>query len=313
MMEKNFYRVLLGHQHSFANDCFDNSFIGVDYSMDINLEDQLPENWRDFNKEFIPVYLEKRPEKTRVAAGLACGAIHTMSKGMKTGDYVLSPDGKGNYRVGEVSGDYFYREGPDEHYLRHCRPVTWLEKSIHRDEMSERFRNAVGATLTVTNLKPHSDEIKVLLGGSNVSPITTNDPIIEDPSEFALEKHLEDFLVKNWDQIELSNQYDIYHDDEFEGQQFPTDTGYIDLLAISKDKKELLVIELKKGRASDNVVGQIQRYMGFIKDEIAEDGQEVKGIIIAFEEDDRIKRALSVTTNIEFYRYRVNFNLIRVG
>tara|TARA_Y100001933_G_scaffold81960_1_gene83403 strand:- start:15 stop:554 length:540 start_codon:yes stop_codon:yes gene_type:complete len=179
--------------------------------------------------------------------------------------------------------------------------------------MSERFRNAVGATLTVTNLNPHSDEIKVLLGGSNVSPITTNDPIIEDPSEFALEKHLEDFLVKNWDQIELSNQYDIYHDDEFEGQQFPTDTGYIDLLAISKDKKELLVIELKKGRASDNVVGQIQRYMGFIKDEIAEDGQEVKGIIIAFEEDDRIKRALSVTTNIEFYRYRVNFNLIRVG
>ena len=85
------------------------------------------------------------------------------------------------------------------------------------------------------------------------------------------------------------------------------------MLAISKDKKELLVIELKKGRASDNVVGQIQRYMGFIKDEIAEEGQEVKGIIIAFEEDDRIKRALSVTTNIEFYRYRVNFNLIRVG
>ena len=53
--------------------------------------------------------------------------------------------------------------------------------------------------------------------------------------------------------------------------------------------------------------------MGFIKDEIAEDRQGVKGIIIAFEEDDRIKRALSVTTNIEFYRYRVNFNLIRVG
>jgi len=38
---------------------------------------------------------------------------------------------------------------------------------------------------------------------------------------------------------------------------------YIDILAVSKDQKELLVVELKKGRASDVVVGQIQRYMGF--------------------------------------------------
>ena len=73
------------------------------------------------------------------------------------------------------------------------------------------------------------------------------------------------------------------------------------------------MIELKKGRASDRVIGQIQRYMGYIKDEIAEDGQEVKGIIIAFEDDQRIRRALSVTNNIEFYRYGINFSLIRVG
>ena len=63
---------------------------------------------------------------------------------------------------------------------------------------------------------------------------------------------------------------------ELIGQQFQTDTGPLDLLAISKDQKELLVIELKKGRASDAVVGQIQRYMGFIKDEIAEDHQTVR-------------------------------------
>ena len=53
--------------------------------------------------------------------------------------------------------------------------------------------------------------------------------------------------------------------------------------------------------------------MGYIKDEIAEDDQEVKGIIIAFEDDQRIKRALSVTNNIEFYRYRINFNLTGIN
>ena len=102
-----------------------------------------------------------------------------------------------------------------------------------------------------------------------------------------------------------------YKDEENFGQQFPTDTGPIDILAISKDKKEVLVVELKKGRASDAVVGQIQRYMGYITEFIAEDNQQVKGIIIALDEDQRIKFALKVAPNIDFYRYEVKFNLIK--
>jgi restriction system protein len=307
----NYYRIILGHQHSFANECFDNNFVGVDYNMNINLENDLPDNWREFNKKFIPTYLEKNPEKTNVAAGLACGAIHTLSKAINVGDYVLCPNGAGTYRVGEISGDYFYREGPVHHFLRHCRSVNWLKKSIKREDMSEALKRSSGATLTVTNLTPHSEEINVLLQGESVSPITSTNPMIEDPSEFALEKHLEDFLVTNWDQTELSKKYDIFEEGEFSGQQYVTDTGPIDILAISKDKKELLVIELKKGRASDNVVGQVQRYMGYIKDEIATSDQEVKGVIIAFEDDQKIKRALSVTNNISFYKYRINFSLIK--
>tara|TARA_B110000977_G_C10778384_1_gene377572 strand:+ start:39 stop:326 length:288 start_codon:yes stop_codon:yes gene_type:complete len=91
----------------------------------------------------------------------------------------------------------------------------------------------------------------------------------------------------------------------------PSDTGPLDILAISKDRKTLLVIELKKGRVSDNVVGQIQRYMGYVKEELCEDYQTVKGVIIGLEDDVRIKRALSVTTNIEFYRYKVSFDLFK--
>ena len=70
-----------------------------------------------------------------------------------------------------------------------------------------------------------------------------------------------------------------------------------------------LVVELKRGRVSDNVVGQIQRYMGFVKEELAEPNQIVKGVIIGLEEDLRIRRALSVTNNIEYYRYEVSFKL----
>ena len=80
-------------------------------------------------------------------------------------------------------------------------------------------------------------------------------------------------------------------------------------MAISKDKKELLVVELKKGRASDSVVGQIQRYMGYVAEELAEANQTVRGIIIAQEDDLKIRRALSVARNISFYRYQVTFSL----
>jgi restriction system protein len=125
-----------------------------------------------------------------------------------------------------------------------------------------------------------------------------------------LEQHLEDFLIENWKSTELGKKYDIFEEGgEMVGQQYPSDTGPIDILAISKDKKELLVVELKKGRVSDIVVGQIQRYMGYVKDELAETNQVVKGVIIGFEDDVKIHRALSVTQNIDFYTYKIQFNL----
>ncbi len=63
-------------------------------------------------------------------------------------------------------------------------------------------------------------------------------------------------------------------------------------MAISKDKATLLVVELKKGRASDAVVGQVLRYMGYIRELVAEPAQAVEGAIIASDDDNRIRRAL---------------------
>lgn len=51
--------------------------------------------------------------------------------------------------------------------------------------------------------------------------------------------------------------------------------------------------------------------MGFVLEELAEPGQTVKGAIIALEDDRRIRRALKVTQNIEFYRYQVSFQLLQ--
>ena len=62
-------------------------------------------------------------------------------------------------------------------------------------------------------------------------------------------------MVQNWKQTELGKDFDIFEvDGELVGQQYQSDTGPMDILAIKKDKSQLLVVELKKGRASDEVV-----------------------------------------------------------
>src|SRR6185437_537474 len=80
-------------------------------------------------------------------------------------------------------------------------------------------------------------------------------------------------------------------------------------LRSAKDKKRLLVVELKKGKASDAVVGQTLRYMGFVQEALAEKDQTVQGMIIALEDDQRIRRARAMTSNIRFCRYQISFKL----
>jgi len=307
--EFGFVRVMLGQKSVHAKECFAGNFIGVDFNIDQDLTGQLHEEWRKFNKAFIPVYLANHPDKTKVAAGLACGALWTVSKGIETGSKVLCPDGLGGYKVGTVDGDYYYQPGE---FLPHRRPVEWCGITIDRRDMSEALQNSTGSIGTTSNITRYAEELEKLIAGGPVPTLASSDDTIEDPLAFALEKHLEDFLVKNWSQTELGMGYDIYEEDgDLAGQQYPTDTGPIDVLAISKDKKSLLVVELKKGRASDAVVGQILRYMGFVQEELAEPEQSVRGLIIALDDDQRIRRALAITPSIDFYRYQVRFSLVK--
>lgn len=305
---KSYYRVMLGPGSVDATECFAGGFIGTDFGIHQDLSRKLTDEWRAFNKEFVPVYLATHPDKTKIGAGLACGALWTVSKGIQVGDIVLCPDGAGGYRAGEVSGGYQYKPGE---ILFHRRPVTWLNVTIDRAGMSEALRHSTGSIGTVSDISRHRQEIERLLGGASLPKLVSTDATVEDPSAFALEEHLEEFLVKNWPHTELGRDYEIYEVDGEKAQQYQTDTGPLDILAISKDGKRLAVVELKKGRASDAVVGQTLRYMSFVQEELAEEGQTVSGIIIAHEDDPKIRRALMMTPNITFYRYQLSFKLAK--
>lgn len=124
---------------------------------------------------------------------------------------------------------------------------------------------------------------------------------------FYMEKQLEDFIIHNWDKTDLGKKYDlIIEDGELLSQQYRTEVGPIDILARDKSTKNYVVIELKKNQTSDDTVGQLARYMGWIKEN---KGGEVKGVIISGEYDKKLDFALKVLTNVEVFLYQVDFKL----
>jgi restriction system protein len=303
-----YFKCALGPGGSFFAQASAESWVGTGWLDSIDLTGKFPDNWRDFNKKFIPIAMDQFGMASRVSAGLACGQTWTLGFGLSKNDLVVSPNGQGQYQIGRITGDYYFEAGSP---LAHRRPVDWVTGLIDKEALSDGLRRSLATQGTVTRLEEYGPEIESFLGQGNGPGIVLGNQELESPSSFALEKHLEEFLVSNWAKTDLGKKYDIYEEGGvLIGQQYSTDTGNLDILAISRDKRELLVIELKRGRVSDVVVGQIQRYMGFVKDELCEPHQTVRGLIIGLDDDLRIKRALSVTQGIEFMRYELDFRLV---
>jgi len=299
-----YYQVRLGRGNDLAHLGLEEGWVGTNWLSKIDLSGEFPEEWREFNSKFVDQVMEIDGVTSKVGAGLACSATWTVGKGLRIGDVVITPDPSGNIHFGKITGDYnFAVDAP----ITHRRPVSWLGTTISRSLVSESLRRSLGSVQTVANVTDHWQEIEGILGHQSDQLVVDSEDV-QNPMAFALEKHLEDFLVANWDRTEFAKTLDIYEiEGEQVGRQFPSDTGHIDILAQSKDGKELVVIELKRGRVSDVVVGQLLRYMSFVSELDPE--KEVRGIIIGTDDDQRFKRALSMVQNAEFYKYEVSFSV----
>ena len=125
---------------------------------------------------------------------------------------------------------------------------------------------------------------------------------------FYMEQQLEDFIIENWNETEFGKDYElIYEEGDLKSQQYMTDIGKIDILAIDKKKGNYVVIELKRNQTSDDTVGQILRYMGWIQEKKGD--ENVKGIIVAGKFDEKLYYAQKRAKDIEIFTYEVNFSL----
>lgn len=121
-----------------------------------------------------------------------------------------------------------------------------------------------------------------------------------ESTSFERESQLQSYLVTNWESLPLSTSLEII------GREHPTnDRGRIDILCKNKDGSGYTVIELKKGQTGDAVVGQVLRYMGWVREDLIRGAQSVFGIIICHEADPKLRRAVSVAPNVDVYTYEV--------
>ncbi len=187
------------------------------------------------------------------------------------------------------------------------------------------------------NAKPGEDDVLYQIDGSHFrhyqpgqdpapiytarqSPETTKIPVGEDEEEissqsttngeFAYETDLRNYLAKNLDSLEAGLR--VYEDEGITGIEFPVGGRFIDILATDTEGG-LVVIELKVSRGYDRVVGQLMRYVAWIKKNLAENGQRVRGMIVAREISEDLLLACSMVPEVELFEYELSLSLRRVN
>ncbi|MGE3412232.1 MAG: endonuclease NucS domain-containing protein [Dehalococcoidia bacterium] len=134
-----------------------------------------------------------------------------------------------------------------------------------------------------------------------------------EAAEFALEMHLEEFMEANWNRLGFGIPLTILAEGGAQiGRQYRTPIGIIDFLCRDESTGDYWVIELKRGQSSDAVVGQVLRYMGWVKASLAH-SNEVRGLVITHEQDERLRYAVSVVPSVEAWTYQVKFEFNREG
>jgi endonuclease len=209
---------------------------------------------------------------------------------------------------------------------------TGSTSTIRRSRTAPQARICCGSQRTrraVTIYSPRPDEAQLfqLDGGRfrrydpatdpppDSDPADRADDLEEDeaetePREFAYESDLRDFLARNLAIIEPGLQ--LYEEEGITGVEFPVGGRFADIIGVDGQER-LVVIELKVSRGYDRVIGQLLRYMAWIDKHQAEEGQGVRGMIIAREISEDLRLACSSIPNVELYEYELAVTLRSVA
>lgn len=124
-------------------------------------------------------------------------------------------------------------------------------------------------------------------------------------TSISVERDLRKYLVPNLDSLESGLK--LYTDQEKSGEEYLIEAGRMRIDILARDQQNnYVVVELKAGVADQSTFGQLSAYMGWIKKNLAK-GENVRGMIVANDFDDKIKYAVQSVSNIKLKRYVLEF------
>lgn len=249
------------------------------------------------------------PDKPNATKSLLVNMLWSFSHEVALGDVVIARKGrKVLAAVGKVTRPGFYAPGRNPQLASPGHSHSnFLEIEWQGQPRDKAFPNIVFPMHSVYEVT--ESQFQSLVEGSATESVVSAQEPVEDQSAFVLEKYLEEFIVSNFESI-FKGRLKVYEDSEgLDGQQYTTDIGIIDILATEPATNAFVVMELKKGRPSDQVVGQVLRYMGWVKKNLCNAGQGVKGLVICRDPDPKLTYALEMTTNVNVQYYSVSFSL----
>lgn len=129
------------------------------------------------------------------------------------------------------------------------------------------------------------------------------------------EKALEEGLVREWPHTgfaELGVELARPEKHGRPGRQVLTPVNAIDLLGYRPDRREWWVIELKHGRPSDNVVGQVSRYLQWVAEECAGPGETARGAVIARDADAKLRYAIRANPRLSLWTWDDGLRVSRI-
>jgi hypothetical protein len=163
--------------------------------------------------------------------------------------------------------------------------------------------------IEVRLIKPGTEFGTQVIGEVLGSSEVTDDAEGNSEPYFSLEYQLRDFLASNLNTISIKGRrLRLYIDPAGrDGIEFPTAVGPIDLLA-TDENGSFFVFEIKRASSSDRAIGQVARYMGWVKQTIGK-GRDVSGVIVAKSISENLRYACSIVPNVFLYEYAVEFHL----
>lgn len=131
----------------------------------------------------------------------------------------------------------------------------------------------------------------------------------DEPTLFALEAHLRDFIARNLGKLAIDGvRLRLFRDENGRsGVEYRTDVGLIDILTIDEDGN-FFVFELKVDRGPDRALGQLARYMGWVKRHLAAN-KDVTGVIVANAIDQKLRYAATVLPQVVLLEYELDFRI----